>query len=393
MKKLVKKYARKLVRQGLCERGAPLVGGIDAKIVWSNPAHTSRKELNRVIEKTNTNNLIFAKPAEPYFSIINILANDALAIGKPVQPQDSETRTFLHDIPVVEKPSAAKIAEALQQRKSVIIAGRGIVAQGSVSPEQAFISFSSTCFACFIKFVSDALAMIRHNNITAKRLKILRKALNAQKRTNTRLLNATPDLAPGPFKNAQEVKAAICEAGIQTVDQRLVDSFFGNISYRLKDTIFITETGASLDELSDTVDACPIDGSSCAGITASSELSAHREILMNTDNKAILHGHPEFAVIVSMLCDRDDCPYRGQCHIKCPYKRFFNDIPIVPGEVGTGHYGLCNTLPEAIRGRRGVIVHGHGLFTVGRKDFVEAFANLAATEQACFNHVLKLAAT
>jgi len=53
----------------------------------------------------------------------------------------------------------------------------------------------------------------------------------------------------------------------------------------------------------------------------------------------------------------------------------------VGGEVGIGPHGLCNTLPPAMEGRRGVIVYGHGLFTVGRDDFNEAFTNLLAVER------------
>ena len=44
---------------------------------------------------------------------------------------------------------------------------------------------------------------------------------------------------------------------------------------------------------------------------------------------------------------------------------------------------VYSRLPPAIRGRRGVIVWGHGLFTVGRNDFNEAFQNLLAVENMC----------
>ncbi len=162
-----------------------------------------------------------------------------------------------------------------------------------------------------------------------------------------------------------------------------MDSYFGNISYRLGDTIYISQTGSSLDELAGCIDPCPMDGSSSAGITASSELTAHSEIYRRTDNRAVLHGHPKFSVILSMDCDEQACPDRGRCHIKCAKKRYINDIPVVPGEVGTGPTGLCHTLPPAIRGRRGAIVWGHGLFTVGRNDFNEAFQHLLAIENMC----------
>ncbi|MCK5685154.1 class II aldolase/adducin family protein, partial [bacterium] len=163
----------------------------------------------------------------------------------------------------------------------------------------------------------------------------------------------------------------------------LVDSYFGNISYLFEDIIYISQTGSSLDELAGCIDPCPLDGSSCAGITASSELVAHHEIYLRTSNRAILHGHPKFSVILSMDCDRVDCPNSGQCHIKCSEQRYINDIPIVPGEVGTGTTGLCHTLPPAMKRNRGVIVWGHGLFTVAEDDYKLAFKHLLDIENMC----------
>jgi ribulose-5-phosphate 4-epimerase/fuculose-1-phosphate aldolase len=175
----------------------------------------------------------------------------------------------------------------------------------------------------------------------------------------------------------------MCEAGRYTVEYRLVDSFFGNISYLLDDVLYISQTGSSLDELEACIDPCPLDGSSCAAITASSEFTAHREIVTTTGMRAVLHGHPKFAAILSMDCRKQDCEHAGRCHTSCPEKRFVEDVPIVPGEVGTGRFGLCNTLPPAMAGHRGVIVYGHGLFTVGRHDFTDAFTHLLDIERMC----------
>ena len=196
-------------------------------------------------------------------------------------------------------------------------------------------------------------------------------------------------LEKGPFRTDQEVISAIIKAGKMTVDCRLVDSFFGNGSYSFGDTIYISQTASSLDELSGCIDPCPLDESSCTGITASSELSAHRDIFLKTNNKAILHGHPKFCVIMSLFCENKDCKSKGKCHIKCPEKRFVADIPIVPGEVGTGPHGLCHTLPGAIADQRGAIVYGHGLFTVGASDFTDAFSSLMAIEKMCIDQYLK----
>ena len=53
------------------------------------------------------------------------------------------------------------------------------------------------------------------------------------------------------------------------------------------------------------------------------------------------------------------------------------------GEIGTGRFGLCNTVPEAMAAGRGALVWGHGVFTAGRVDFRDAFAEMVAIERCC----------
>jgi ribulose-5-phosphate 4-epimerase/fuculose-1-phosphate aldolase len=161
------------------------------------------------------------------------------------------------------------------------------------------------------------------------------------------------------------------------VDRRLVDSYFGNISYVYDDRIFISQTGSSMDELEGCIDAVPLDGSSSVGITASSELSAHRSIYAETASRAILHGHPKFAVIMSMVSSPGVCTI-GPGEIM---KDRIAGIPVVSGDIGTGPSGLMHTVPAAMREGRGAIVYGHGVFTAGAQDFREPFERLCAIEQ------------
>jgi len=375
MQRLVDKYARKLVAAGLAEEGAPLVGGFDDELVWNRPDPVEA-ELEKVFGGLNINSLLFSRPAEPYGSIIEHLASRA---DGAVQPDDSETRTFLHDLPVIDEFDAALIVAALKRRKSVIIRGHGVVTWGTVSPEQAFVFFSSVCFACFVKFFLDCLRAGRAGAMTDEQRRVLEGAARRLDRRG----EGPPALMTGPFGSEADVYRAVSEAGRTTVEYGLVDSFFGNVSFLYGDTLYISQTGSSLDELEGCIDPCKLDGSSCAGITASSELTAHREVVLTTGLKAVLHGHPKFSVILSLDCEKRDCEFEGRCHTKCPEERLVADVPIVPGEVGTGPHGLCNTLPPAMAGRRGVIVYGHGLFTVGRVDFNEAFASLLDVERMC----------
>jgi len=376
-------YEDKFLKNGLADPGAPLLGLLDARLSW-NRGDKACAVLEKLFEHLNMNSLVFSQPAEPYRSIVEYLGETS---GGTIFPSDCETRTFLHDLPVSFNFSSESIISALKERKSVIIPGQGIVTYGTVGLEQAYVTFSSVCFACFVKFFSDYLYDIKHGKINNRRQNLFDLLVKK--------LEPAPcfkgSLMKGPFDSEMSVYQAIQEAGLLTVEHRLVDSYFGNISFCYNNTLYISQTGSSLDNLQGFIDPCPLDGSSCTAITASSELPAHLKIVKTTGSNAILHGHPRFSVILSMDCDIENCECKGQCHMKCPHERFVGDIPIVSGEVGSGPYGLCNTVPEAIKGRPGVIVYGHGLFTTGETDFNRPFKNLIKIETHCreeyFNRV------
>lgn len=381
MDRLTSKFSEKLVSSGLCIEGEPLFGTFDDEVIW-NSDRPERESLDTVIRELGTISILFSGTAEPYRSIINYLAQNALDDTGYIRPDDTETRTFLHDIPVVPDFHAGRIIRALKKRKGVIIHGRGIVTYGTVSPEQAFVFFSSICFSCYVKFMADYYyhrkGLVKMNGDPDR---ICKNALSAYGESLS-AISAAPVIT-APFTSAESVTAAITEAGRLTVESRMVDSFFGNISVKYNNRIYISQTGSSLDELAGCIDPCPLDGSATNAITSSSEFSAHKGVYQSTDKKAILHGHPRYSVIMSMLCDKTDCLNRGMCHLKCTGSRMIGDIPIVTGEIGTGPLGISRTLPPAMSGR-GAIVFGHGLFTSGKDDFTDAFRNLIDIERMCF---------
>jgi len=414
MNALMAKYAAKLSATGLIAPGDVLMAAMDDELAWSQQTDTGdprRKLMGAVFAGMNISALLLARPAGVYQAVMAELARQALADGPTsgwgsITPGDCETRTFLHDLPVVDSMGADVVIQALRQRKGcVILNGEEVLvaAFGTVSPEQAYVTFSSMCFACFVAYFADHLLRARQGSLTPERQAAFEriKALLPEDRDDM------PDLLPGPFESEDAAREALIQAGRHTVEYGLVDSYFGNISYRLGDTILISQTGSSLDELGACIDPCRMDGSSCAGITASSEYSAHKAVYEAEDNaRAILHGHPRFSVILSLDCERLDCPKLGECHRACDTPRAVTDpsgglgVPIVPGEVGTGPFGLCNTLPAALTGtsgeKRGAIVYGHGLFTLGAVDFRDAFATLMGVEHFCraeyFRRVAQLGA-
>lgn len=374
MEELIGKYARKLVESRYAESGEPLLGAVDADLVW-NREDPVRSVLEQVFAGLNIQSLLFSRPAEPYRTVIDFLAEQADGV---IFPEDTETRTFFHDLPVAPAFDPQEMIAALKERKCVIVPERGIVTFGTVSPEQAFITFCSVCFAAFVKFFADYVTEVRRGKVDPGREQAFRRAVASLDMPVT----TPPPLRRGSFRDAETVLLAMEEAGRATVACRLVDSHFGNISFLAGKVLYISQTGSSLDELAGCIDAVPLDGSSCAGITASSEFSAHRQIALYTGKRTVLHGHPRFSVILSLDCDRRHCPERGFCHLRCPEKRSAGGTPIVPGEIGTGRYGLCRTVPPVFQENRGVIVHGHGVFTAGGEDFNEAFGALLAIENA-----------
>jgi ribulose-5-phosphate 4-epimerase/fuculose-1-phosphate aldolase len=398
MEKTLDKYARKLIQAKLAARSGPcrpLVGGLDDRIIWNRRANET-KILEKVFDGLHINSLTFLRPIEPYSSIIAFLAKNALETNGAISPKDCETRTFLHDLPVIDEFNSDNIIRVLKKRKSVIVipkatgsgekgaadAGSAVIAHGTVSPEQGFVTISSVCFASFVKFFTDYLEALQKGLATDKDHTLFDTVAPHLRPVRKKM----PNLMKGPFQNEEEVYSAVIEAGYKTVEYGLVDSFFGNVSCLWNNTLYISQTGSSLDQLSGCIDPVPLDGSTSAGITASSELSAHLETIQRTGCETILHGHPKFCVILSMDCnpiEKAECSFSDQCHIKCPKKRFAGNIPIVPGEVGTGPFGLCNTLPKALETENSAIVYGHGLFTIGKNDFSEAFSNLLKIENTC----------
>ncbi|QJT09481.1 class II aldolase/adducin family protein [Oceanidesulfovibrio marinus] len=385
MKTLVDKYAGKISASGLAPatgEGAPLVGGLDAALAWSRESEHI-PELAPLFDFLAINSLAWCRPAGSYAHAVGYLAAEALRTGTAsISPRDSETRTFLHDIPVVPAGDTAQLAAALGQRKGVILhdpeRGPALAAVGSVSPEQCFVTVSSIAFACFVAFFGRALELTRDGGMDDA----FRRSFDAAVAALPPMEAAPPELMAGPFTDEETVRRAMDQAGKALVERRLVDSFFGNISCRLGNTLFISQTGAPLDELPGLIDPVPLDGSTCAGLTASSECTAHTAAIEASGAQTLLHGHPRFAVILSLFCDeRATCPEADRCHVACRVKRDIGGAPVVPGEVGTGPTGLSRTLPPALVQAGAAVALGHGVFTLGQTDFRQAFARLEYVER------------
>ncbi|MCK4620839.1 MAG: class II aldolase/adducin family protein [Desulfuromonadales bacterium] len=329
-----------------------------------------------VIEQLNVISLVLATPPLPF---LELLLGRVPQNADHVVPLDTETRTFLHDIPLVRRheysvENPARLIEMLGQRKGILVEGIGIIATGSVTVEQAYINYSSIYHALFIK----VLLMLLTDRSPPTQLEMTRlQPLWAQ--LSVAIPRQVDDLLPGPLDEKTTILKAMDEAGKRTVELQLVDSFFGNISCNNRNSIFISQTGASLDELPGCIDLVPNDNSSTAGITASSELIAHRAIYQRTKARTILHGHPKFSVILSLFCQETDCNITD-CWKNCDKVRHLGSVPVVAGEVGAG--GIARKVPPVI-GSGIAVVYGHGVFATGDVDFRQPLAAMIKLENWC----------
>jgi ribulose-5-phosphate 4-epimerase/fuculose-1-phosphate aldolase len=372
---LIEKYTGKLLRDRSAIPGRIGFAANDDRLVEGGAPDLSRLA-SGVLSRLSALGMVAAAPALPF---PEFLVRRAPADSDRLVPLDTETRTFLHDIPFLRKGElgpdpAAKVAALLSKRKAVVVEGIGIVASGPVTLEQAYIHYSSVFHACYVKYLLEVLQ-------DGFRLPGESEAFRAFREEYLRPATAEGlSFRAGPIDDPEEVLSEVRDVGRYTVERGLVDSFFGNISYRVGDTIYISQTAASLDELSGCIDPVPSDNRSTTGITASSELLAHRRVYEATGARAILHGHPKFAVAMSMLCEEKECPVKD-CWKECTRVRMLGDTPIVAGEIGAG--GLAARVPPVIGGPGKAIVYGHGVFTVGRDGFEEAFRAMVGVEDLC----------
>lgn len=376
MKEQMAKYRDKLLRDRSAEPGSVCFLALDDAVV-SSCADGWRPVLEKIISALDVAALLFAAPAIPFADLL--IARAPLSESR-IYPKDSEIKTFLHDIPFIRREEltadpAAMITERLRERKGIILEGRGFIAQGAITVEQAYINWSSIFHGVFIKYLHDLLT-------DGFRLPGEREALLAFREGWLRPPDPSPvQLSPGPLTSVKEITEQMIIAGRGTVELGLVDSFFGNISAFQDGVIHISETGAPLDELSGLIDPVPLDNSSTCGVTASSELRVHRAIYETTPYRFILHGHPRFSVVMSIFCeDEKVCPV-ADCATDCPRVRMLGDIPVVSGEIGAG--GVAKQAPPVVAEFGRALVYGHGPFCVGMKGFAEPFFDLMRIENFC----------
>ncbi|MDI6889138.1 MAG: aldolase [Methanocellales archaeon] len=173
-----------------------------------------------------------------------------------------------------------------------------------------------------------------------------------------------------------EMLKEMAKFGKKLVESGLVSSQFGNISVRVDNKMIITKRGAMLDEISDGgVIEIDLEESKNFDLKASIEATVHREVYRSTSALAVIHAHPPYAVVGSLMV-------RGK-NIKpmdCEGLYLLHEIPIVEGETGTKQ--LAEVVSYALQDHKGVIVRGHGTFAIG-ETLEEAYVVTSMIEHSC----------
>jgi len=369
-------YRNKLIADRSATADSIVFSAQDDCIISLGETTKTRELAEKIVAKLSSLALCIANPSLPFADFLMQRSPNE----KIIVPQDTETRTFLHDIPLLRQSDmgddpATTIARLLGSRKGIIAEGIGIITTGALTVEQAYINWSSIFHSTFIKYLQDILEKgffleAEPYAVSEFRRSWLLPLSSEQLTFKTNFLN-----------ERAKILDEIIIVGKYTVQLGLVDSFFGNISCSTNNLLYISQTASSLDNLSGCIDPVPFENSSTVGITASSELAAHRKIYESTEYKTILHGHPRFSVIMSMICKDKDFCHVEDCWKDCKKVRFLGDTPVVAGEIGAG--GLAKNVPPVMATGGRAIVYGHGVFTAGRTDFKEAFDAMIEVETWC----------
>lgn len=153
-------------------------------------------------------------------------------------------------------------------------------------------------------------------------------------------------------------------------------SHSGNLSVRVGDVMYIKRRGAAADEIGpEDVIEVPLKGESSSILLSSSETEVHKMIYNATSALAVVHAHPPYSVVCSLL-------YEEVVPLDEEGELFLHKIPVVSVGRLSGSKELGERVSEALKSYRVVLVRAHGTFAVG-KLLEEAYHATCAAEESC----------
>jgi len=155
-----------------------------------------------------------------------------------------------------------------------------------------------------------------------------------------------------------EIYQQIREYAFRSTRRGYVTAHGGNISVREGNSIWITRHATSFEDVKqEDIVRVYVDMPSDNDVMASTEAIVHKEIYKKTDNFAVMHAHPPYAVALSFFYDEIVPPDAEGYYV-------MKKIPVVGGSPGSKE--LAENVSNALLKHLGVIVRGHGVFTASK---------------------------
>ncbi len=168
----------------------------------------------------------------------------------------------------------------------------------------------------------------------------------------------------------------ILEVGKLLFEEGLVSARAGNLSRAFGEKLFITRTGSFTGKLSpEDVIVVPLKGSSIIDHRASVELLVHREIILRTGKKAVVHAHPPSGVALSFtreVIKPEDSEGREVLGI----------VRVLEVRKPSASEELAKAVSETLKDSKVVLVRGHGAFAADR-DLFKAYSYISTLEHSC----------
>jgi L-fuculose-phosphate aldolase len=156
----------------------------------------------------------------------------------------------------------------------------------------------------------------------------------------------------------------------------VVSSHGGNMSVRMGDRILITRRGSMIGQLEerDLIDI-GLDENDSNVTLASTEIGVHRAIYQSTAALAIIHTHPPYGIVQSLVKD-EIVP------IDSEGSYLLHKVPVVHTELTAGSKEVAALLPQWLAEYDLVMLRGHGPFAIGNL-LEEAYQLTSVFEMTC----------
>lgn len=164
----------------------------------------------------------------------------------------------------------------------------------------------------------------------------------------------------------------------------LISSHAGNMSVRIGNRIHITKRGSMLGRLKppDIIEL-ELDKDDLNLSQASSETVVHKAIYNKTSALGIVHAHPPYATLLSMMED-ELIPVDSEGSF------LFNKVPVLNPEQTIASEEAADIVSEGLKDYKIVLVRGHGSFAIGNT-LEEAHMFTSSLESSAFflYHLIK----